>query len=257
MEIELDIRRSAIENAAHHYEQAKKYREKAVGAKKAIEDTKRKLEAGGPQKKAVKVRKEAAPREWYEAFHWFRSTDGFLVIGGRDARQNEIIVAKHMSPEDVFLHADVHGAPATVIKAEGRAVPEATLRQAAQFAAAYSSAWKSGQTEADAYAVKPAQVSKQAPSGEFLAKGAFMIRGERQWFRRMPLKLVLGFEEGKLVVWPAESKKEGIPVEPGPTEKGPLAEQIRKLLLAKYKTEADADEIARTLPPGKGRVAKS
>ena len=27
---------------------------------------------------------------WFEKFHWFVSSDGYLVLAGRDAQQNEV-----------------------------------------------------------------------------------------------------------------------------------------------------------------------
>lgn len=46
---------------------------------------------------------------WFEKFRWFVSSDGFLVIGGRDAGTNEMVVKKHMEPQDIYLHSDIHG----------------------------------------------------------------------------------------------------------------------------------------------------
>ena len=34
-------------------------------------------------------------REWFEKFHWFYTSEGFLCIGGRDSTSNEIIIKKH------------------------------------------------------------------------------------------------------------------------------------------------------------------
>ena len=33
---------------------------------------------------------------WFEAFHWFVSTDGIVVVAGRDAQQNETLVKKYL-----------------------------------------------------------------------------------------------------------------------------------------------------------------
>lgn len=33
---------------------------------------------------------------WFEKFYWFISSDGFLVIAGRDAQQNEILYRKYL-----------------------------------------------------------------------------------------------------------------------------------------------------------------
>ncbi len=61
------------------------------------------------------------------------------------------------------------------------------LDEAVRFAASYSNAWKAGHFTADVYAAQPDQVSKTAESGEYVARGgAFIVRGERQYFRNVP-----------------------------------------------------------------------
>src|SRR5205807_1034391 len=81
--------------------------------------------------------------------------------------------------------ADIHGAPSTVIK-DGARAPETTLREACEFALAYSKAWSAGLASGSAYWVLPEQVSKQAESGEFLPRGAFVIRGKRNYLHNLP-----------------------------------------------------------------------
>jgi predicted ribosome quality control (RQC) complex YloA/Tae2 family protein len=188
MKIELDARKSVHDNAAVYYNKAKRIRAKIPGLKKAIADTKKAIEAEEaseaayepPQKKAVRE------REWFEKFHWLRTSGGFLAIGGRDAKGNEAIVARHMEQNDLFFHADVAGASAVVLK-NGQAAAEQDLAEVAQMAACFSRAWQSGTEACDVYCVKPGQVKTAAKAGEYLAKGSFVILGERKWFRGVRL----------------------------------------------------------------------
>ncbi len=69
-----------------------------------------------------------------------RSQDGFTILIGRNARQNEEITWKLAQPEDVWLHAaDAPGAH-VVIRTAGRQPPATTLAQAASWAAWQSQA---------------------------------------------------------------------------------------------------------------------
>lgn len=34
----------------------------------------------------------------FEKFRWFISSENYLVIGGRDQQQNELIVKRHLTP---------------------------------------------------------------------------------------------------------------------------------------------------------------
>ena len=77
------------------------------------------------------------------------SQDGLLILVGKNSRQNEEVTFRRAAPHDLWLH--VRGAPGAhvVVKSEGREVPEATLRQAAQLAAYYSQARGSARVAVD------------------------------------------------------------------------------------------------------------
>jgi len=51
----------------------------------------------------------ATKKEWFEKFRWTYSSQGLLMIGGRDSTQNEVLFKKHMGQTDVFAHADMPG----------------------------------------------------------------------------------------------------------------------------------------------------
>ncbi|MCC6024982.1 MAG: NFACT RNA binding domain-containing protein, partial [Desulfurococcaceae archaeon] len=133
-----------------------------------------------------------SPRFWFEKFRWTITRNGFLVIAGKDASQNEVVVRRYLEDRDIFLHADVHGAPATVLLVRGDRSPALEdILDAAVIAACYSKAWKTGFSYIDVYWVYGSQVSKTPPSGEYLTKGAFMVYGERRYLR-VPLVLGVG-----------------------------------------------------------------
>jgi len=51
-----------------------------------------------------------SPDDWYDRFRWFHTSTGYLVIGGRNADQNEELVKKYMGKHDRFFHTQAHGA---------------------------------------------------------------------------------------------------------------------------------------------------
>lgn len=257
MRVRIDWRKSVWENAARYYEEAKRLKKKAEGARRAAEETRKKISA--LEKKATepvaeeKIRvKEPRAREWFEKFRWFRTSGGKLVLAGKDAKQNELLVARYLEANDLFLHADVHGAPATILK-DGVAASEQELREAAQFAAGYSSAWKSGAGACDVYAARREQVAKYS-HGEFVPRGGFVIRGQRTWFKHTELKLAITEESGRVIVLPACSPKAagGVLVVPGDEEKLLAAERIISKL-GLNKVEEVVQEVIQLLP-GKTRI---
>ena len=206
----LNLRRTLFENAAEYYERGKKSKQKSAGALTALDESRRKLgkieqkilEAEERKTKPTEVIEELVKRkvkrkEWYEKFRWFRSSDGFLVVAGKDAVSNEVLVKKYAAEGDPVFHAEVAGAPFVVVKTEGKAPSEQALREAGEFAAAFSRAWREGAGSADVYWVKPSQLTKSGPSGEYVPHGAFAVNGKRNWMRNVPLKLAIGVIEGE------------------------------------------------------------
>ena len=103
------------------------------------------------------------------------------MLGGRDQQQNEQLVKRYLRPGDLYVHADLHGATSVVIKnPTGQEVPPRTLQESGILACCHSAAWEA-KVPAPAYWVKHDQVSKTAPTGEYITTGAFMIRGQKSW----------------------------------------------------------------------------
>ncbi len=258
MRIELDIRKSIPENAAYYYEQAKKARRKMEGLKKAIEKTRRDLERTKETKR--ERRREILKRrekDWYEKFHWFFSSDGFLVLGGRDARSNQILVRRYMEPRDLFFHADIKGGSVVIVKSQGREIPERTKKEAAEFAASFSKAFSLGLAGIDVYSVKPEQVKTAAKAGEYLPRGGFVIIGEREWYRAMPTRIAVSYDKDKHRV--ISGPEGAIPdpkiiLVPGDVDKGRIAKEIARFIEENFGEAPDLDDIVRMIPPGKARI---
>ena len=114
------------QNASRYYDEIKKYRRKKEGALSAM--TKPVV-----RKKAIKHDIIPLKKQWYHKFRWFITTDGVVVLGGRDASQNEELVKKYLAGGDLFVHADVHGASVVIVKGKTERMDEVV-----QFAASYS-----------------------------------------------------------------------------------------------------------------------
>jgi predicted ribosome quality control (RQC) complex YloA/Tae2 family protein len=272
----INLRRSIQENAAEYYDKSKKAQKRHEGAEKALSKTKQKISELEKQKiekmSAISepMLQEIEKKEWYEKFHWFHSSEGFLVIGGKDATTNEILVKKHMESRDIVFHADITGAPFVIVKTEGRQTSEETIKQAAEFAASFSKAWKEMFAAVDVYWVHPEQVSKTPPTGQFLSKGSFMIYGKKNYLRKVPLQTALGVmtaEDGqiKVIGGPkdavAKQTKFYVEMMPGDNPSGALAKYVRDLLAQKVPKEqretvlaVSLDRIQNFIPSGKGRI---
>jgi len=258
-EIKISFRKTVSENAEKAYDDNKKLRRKLDGARKSIGKTKQLIESVKEKEEQVKqVEKKPEKKAkilWFEKYRWFISSDGNIVIGGKDAKSNEVIVKKYLKDEDRYAHADIQGAPSIIIKSKGVDdekidISEKTLGEACIFAASYSKAWKQF-AEAQAYWVLPEQVSKTAQSGEFVPKGAFIIRGKRN-YHRCKLEIGVGkvdiLGDEKIMAGPVESvskmTKKYIILQPGPIKKVDISKKIAKAF------DVGTDTIDRVLPAG-------
>jgi len=192
--VELELRLSAAENAARLYDRAKKLEQKAARIGEIIEDLQKRL--AEPQPEYVVTIRKKKRKAWYERFRWFVSSGGMLVLAGLDASTNMELVKRYMEPRDLFFHVDMPGGAVVIVKTRGREVDEATIREAACYAASYSKAWREGLSQADVFYVRGDRVSTHAPSGTFLPRGSFYIEGRRSYLRG-ELRLVIGVVEHK------------------------------------------------------------
>jgi predicted ribosome quality control (RQC) complex YloA/Tae2 family protein len=252
--VTLDLAKSIEENASQYYEKAKKLKKKLEGTKGALEKLNKQLNEimrKSIVKREEKPSKAERKKEWYEKFRWFISSEGFLVIGGRDATSNEIVIKKHTDKNDVVFHTDMAGSPFFVVKTEGKKPGEKTLLEAADATCSYGKAWKLGMTTTSVFYVKPEQVSKKTKAGEYMGKGAFMIYGKVNYIENK-INLAVGIKDGFIMGGPLEAVKknceEYVEVEPGKEKTSAVAKRIQK------KIGGDLDEIIRVLPAGGCKV---
>ena len=262
-ELELDLTRSIEENAGHYFELSKKAKKKLKGAEAALEESRKKLRElqqqeekfleVEQQKQQLREQKSSRQKEWYEKFHWFISSEGFLCFGGKDATSNEVVIKKHLEKDDVVFHTDMAGSPFFIVQ-NGQNAAAATLQEAAQATAIYSKAWKLGHTTADVFCINPEQVSKEAQAGEYISKGSFMIYGKKQYFRPQ-LECAIGLKDGRIIGGPVAAitaqTSQYIIIVVGDEKKSSLAKKIKARLKG-----GELDDIIKFLPAGEGKIKK-
>lgn len=256
MKVVLRFDKTTQENASGYFEKAKKAKKKLEGLQKAMQKIGEKISTvdknmAGGKKTRIMQKKE---RKWFEKFHWAVSSDGFLILAGRDAKSNENLLKKYFEKGDKFFHADITGAAHTIVKVEGKNAPKDTLKEAAQFAAVFSKAWGEKMSSADVYSADFDQVTKQAPSGEAIKTGAFMVYGKREWYKKTPLSFAIGLDkDGNVISGPQSAVKKHaakyVEIIQGSEKKSEAAKKIRKIL-QNSGHEVSLDEINQMLPSG-------
>ncbi|KAG7203097.1 hypothetical protein KM043_010219 [Ampulex compressa] len=197
MVIDIDLAYTAFGNARKYYNlkrsAAKKEQKTIESQDKALKSAERKAKQTLKEVQAIHSINKLRKAYWFEKFYWFISTENYLVIGGRDQQQNELLVKRYLKSGDVYVHADLTGASSVVVKnPSGGPVPPKTLAEAGTMAVSYSIAWEA-KVVAGAWWVNNDQVSKTAPTGEYLTTGSFMIRGKKNYLPPCQLIMGLGF----------------------------------------------------------------
>ncbi|XP_071510699.1 ribosome quality control complex subunit NEMF-like [Diadema antillarum] len=195
MIVDIDLGLSAYANARRFFVQKKtsqKKEQKTVeSSAKAIKSAEKKTKQALKDVAMVASINKSRKTYWFEKFYWCISSENYIIIAGRDQQQNELVVKKYLSQGDVYVHADIHGASSVIVKNSGGGpIPPKTLQEAGTMAVCFSVAWDA-KVVTSAWWVHHDQVTKTAPTGEYLSTGSFMIRGKKNYLP--PTQLVMGF----------------------------------------------------------------
>ena len=271
--ITLEVSNTVHQNAQRYFEEARSQKNKAEGAKTALASTEKIQDRAEKQaaKDAAAGRlraKKRSKRFWFERHRWAILSGGHFLIGGKDAKGNDVVVRKHLTSIDLYFHADLHGAPSCSLKLkdglalnqnpsevipegvaslqivqnlgedmeDARQLPESVHSEAAQVAVCWSRAWGSGGAAAIAFHARPSQVSKTTESGESLARGSFVVRGQRNWHRDLPLEMAIGM---------AVVNGVPIPVSGTPSTISQYCQRWTKIIPGREKKESIANRIAK------------
>lgn len=196
--VNVDVRRNVQENADRLYAESKKAAGRQDGAKVALKKSQAELaelEAKGLDGfgAAPKRKQEQSRHFWFESYRYCMGPDGALLVGGRNAAQNDAVVKKYLRDGDRYVHAAIHGAPSIVVRTpeDADAPSDADLEVAGQFAVCASRAWRQFGA-ASAYWVTPQQVNKTPRSGEFVPRGAWIVHGKRNTMDGLPMTWAVG-----------------------------------------------------------------
>ncbi|MDE1825973.1 MAG: NFACT family protein [Thaumarchaeota archaeon] len=208
-------------------------------------------------------------KEWYERYRWFYTSDGLLAIGGRDSSSNSSVIRKHLGKNDRVFHAEIVGSPFFILKDSEDEIAS-SVTEVAQATVCFSRAWREGLYGLNAYWVKPDQIKMGAPTGQFLAKGAFPIEGTRNFVQVSNLQLAIGLHQKNdsytIMSGPLSAVKTRclfyVIIEPSGTDMTDLAKKIRLefLKLAENQDVVKAfniDDFIRALPAGDSHIVES
>ena len=266
--IKIDLSSSLPTTASSLFNESKKQKAAIGSIEKLLRKTESELE------KVIKKGESAKPvsfsqvrkKNWFERYRWFYTTDGVLAVGGRDSSSNSAIIRKHLDKNDKVFHAEISGSPFFLLKDNGAATP-ASLTEVAHATVCFSKVWKEPMYGSSAYWVNPDQVKKGAPSGQSMAKGSFMIEGQRNFVKISTLKMCVAItkheESYLLTCGPPSLKNTAVcyaMIEPTGQDMADVAKRIRYVFLSSNEKIAkpfSIDDYVRVLPAGPCRIIES
>ncbi len=179
VQILIDPEKSAHENAAIYYENYKKAQSGSQSIVHDIELSKKQLEKlekkyteivnePNPVKIEQLLRKDTTPKQQKKKSHpgLDYTVDGWYILVGRDANENDELLRHHVKGSDLWLHTrDFPGGYVFIKARKDKTVPLEILLDAANLAVYYSKARNSGKTDLYYTYVKYLRRAKDGPKG--------------------------------------------------------------------------------------------
>jgi hypothetical protein len=145
-----------------------------------------------------------------------------------------------------------------------------SILETAQATVCFSRAWREGLYGLNSYWVNPDQIKTAAPSGQFIAKGSFIVDGQRNFVKVTSMRLAVGLLEKddkySLMCGPSEAVKKNsiyyVIIEPSGFDMVEIAKKI-KLEFLKFKEKEDVvkaismDDFTRVIPAGDSHIVES
>jgi len=118
----------------------------------------------GRKGRAVSKKRELTPLKYI-------SSDGFVILCGRNNLQNDRLTLKTARSSDIWFHAQKIPGSHTVVISEGKPVPDTTLTEAAVIAACNSKGCRSAKVAVDYAPIKNVKKPNGSPPGMVIYEG--------------------------------------------------------------------------------------
>ena len=181
----------------------------------------------------------------YKKYRWFYTSKGKLVVGGKNAEQNDELLKKIISAKKDYyvMHTSSPGSPFSIIVEDASKVTGRDIEESAIFTGCFSRAWRECKRKTRVDVFKIDQLSK----GKETKSGTWQVRGLTKDLT-IELRLALIRQKGTLRgVPPSSAGKEKILmyVCPGKNDKESMASAFEvDLGTVKH------DELMAALPAG-------
>jgi predicted ribosome quality control (RQC) complex YloA/Tae2 family protein len=189
--IPLDASKNLQENAKRYFRRAGRLERALPKIERRMRELERALDAARERRAHLEAHpeeisgheeaKRAAPAEKagrpqkkpsLRGIRTFRSSDGFALYVGKDARANERLTFRVARPHDLWLHAHGYGGSHVVVvnPHRGEPVPERSVKEAARLAAYFSKGRPNARLDVAVTERRHVRRARGSPAGQVLLK---------------------------------------------------------------------------------------
>tara|TARA_Y100000310_G_scaffold314021_1_gene363014 strand:- start:703 stop:1284 length:582 start_codon:yes stop_codon:yes gene_type:complete len=186
-------------------------------------------------------------------YRWFYTSSGKLVVGGKNAGQNDELMKKIINSNQNYfvMHTSHPGSPFSVLMEDIEKISKKDLRECAIFTGCFSRAWKEKKKKTEVHLFNSKNIFKKRG----MKVGTWGV-SEKISEMKIDLKLALVKQKKVYRAVPEISAKKSeilLKVCPGKIDKVKSLDKFKKELKDE---DLDRDEILSALPAGGVRICK-
>ena len=186
-------------------------------------------------------------------YRWFYTSSGKLVVGGKNAGQNDELMKKIINSNQNYfvMHTSHPGSPFSVLMEDIEKISKKDLRECAIFTGCFSRAWKEKKKKTEVHLFNSKNIFKK----KGMKVGTWGV-SEKISEMKIDLKLALIKQKKVYRAVPEISAKKSeilLKVCPGKIDKVKSLDKFKKELKDE---DLDRDEILSALPAGGVRICK-
>ncbi|CCF57321.1 hypothetical protein KAFR_0C03290 [Kazachstania africana CBS 2517] len=195
--VTIDLSLSSYANASQYFNSKKDSAEKQKKMEKHMAKAMTNIENRIDQQLKKKLReshtvlKKIRKPYFFEKYNWFISSEGYLVMTGKSALENDQIYMKYIEDDDIFMSTSF-GSKAWIKNPDRGEIPPNTLMQAGIFCASSSKAW-SNKVVCSPKWCYARNITKFTQDGSIVAEtGEFVLIDEQKQSTLPPAQLIMG-----------------------------------------------------------------
>ncbi|MEM2707517.1 MAG: NFACT RNA binding domain-containing protein [Candidatus Pacearchaeota archaeon] len=170
----------------------------------------------------------------YLKFRYFFTSKGNLILIGKNAENNELLIKKYTNKNEFVFHTKAPGSPFCVIKQDWKKIDKKEINETARICGVFSKEWKKGKKiiEVNYFLGKDIYKYKDMPIGTFGVKkiiGKIKVKSEIYLCKINSIACILPYKKNLIAV--IKNDKKGLKKEEAIKK---ISEKLKKIKITDY-----------------------